>query len=318
MQIKEVKKILDNNYSFSYSSIIIGPRQFAGITYIVKAGNNNKYFVKIINKKGIPNSIATNLPVLEELNNLGLENIPQVIRTNLGGLFIETEDSVFVVFNYLEGKQTYEFNKKKLGLFISKFHTLTKEIRQEVEKESFDSYANRNFLDMFNQVFKLGNQDLINKRLKEMLLPYRQEILDDFNKFLEVIEQCKKKPQTSYVLTHGDIPINVMENKKGEQYVIDWDDILLAPPERDLWFFKDTPSLLNQYRKTFTNYKINNVFYKYYLYWRLFSDMYAFIKEIRSNKSEEHRRKNLKELKEDYLDWLRPIIKEESKLCPAK
>ena len=41
--------------------------------------------------------------------------------------------------------------------------------------------------------------------------------------------------QSGFVLTHGDAGGNLMTASDGRHFIVDWDDPLLAPPERDAW-----------------------------------------------------------------------------------
>ena len=59
-----------------------------------------------------------------------------------------------------------------------------------------------------------------------------------------------------------------------------------------------------------SNYKINELAYKFYLYNRFFEDLLGFIEEITSDKSNDHKETNLNNLKKDCFDeWLRPLIR---------
>lgn len=72
---------------------------------------------------------------------------------------------------------------------------------------------------------------------REMLIEARQDIKMTLKK-LDAIGQRARGLDVTVVLTHGDLsPGNLIKNKGGNFYVIDWSKLLLAPPERDLVYF---------------------------------------------------------------------------------
>ena len=50
------------------------------------------------------------------------------------------------------------------------------------------------------------------------------------------------------VLTHGDWPFNLLQSADGTIYLVEWDELLLAPAERDIWFARDDPAFSRGYR----------------------------------------------------------------------
>ncbi len=99
--------------------------------------------------------------------------------------------------------------------------------------------------------------------------------------------------------------------------LIDWDDILLAPPERDTWFLyggEKWNDFLEIYRKRNPEYTLDPIYYKFYLHQRYFADMTDWLNNILGNVlTEEEKFKQFAELKSDcFEDWLRPLVREYS------
>jgi hypothetical protein len=131
----------------------------------------------------------------------------------------------------------------------------------------------------------------------------------DYQAFTELGDRLAAQEHTM-VITHGDPGGNTLVKTPSDLYLIDWDDILLSPPERDTWFFQNKPEFIEGYRSVFPEYQVNQELSHYFTYKRYFEDLIEYFAEIRGNYTDEHRRKNLNGLRDDCLEgWLRPIVR---------
>jgi len=308
MQKTLVKQILQDSYNIVCTIISEGPRQFVAETFICTSDKGKKYFVKIIPNADFPRKVVKSLVILKELNELGLNNIASIIPTASGDLQIENSDYIFIVFSFIEGKQTQDYDKHYLGKFLAVLETYTSKVKSEVDKETFSSHVDVLFPKYFEKSLEDSN-DKIKQELKETLLPYEEELRKDWDTYKQTIQECKALSIDNYVLTHGDAPGNVMVDVHGDLNVIDWDEIMLAPPERDLWFLVGNREFMRGYIEKNRGFQINPEYYKYYLLLRLFDDLYGWMNEILSEKPKEHRQKHLNDLKKDYFEWLRPLVR---------
>ncbi len=102
----------------------------------------------------------------------------------------------------------------------------------------------------------------------------------------------------------------MIKGNDGKLYIIDWDDILLAPAERDLWFEYERKDFIDQYKNLNSNYEFKPLAYKFYVYQRHFYDLYGFLIEIYDlNASVTHKEKNYNLLKNDWGIWTMDLIK---------
>ncbi|GAB4284944.1 MAG: hypothetical protein Kow0081_2470 [Candidatus Dojkabacteria bacterium] len=133
-------------------------------------------------------------------------------------------------------------------------------------------------------------------------LNYQAIILDRFSKLQKI---CQKKVFDGR-LTHGDAPGNVLYTNE-DLFIIDWDDLKLAPIERDLWFHKGDESFFEEYGET----QLFNDYYGFYLFRRYLDDLSGFLDEIFKNRSNaDIVRKNIKGIQEDVNGWLKPPVDE--------
>ncbi len=90
-----------------------------------------------------------------------------------------------------------------------------------------------------------------------------------------------------YVICHADLhPANLLRDHTGHVFVIDWDEVMLAPKERDLLFVKKssadsgalpgTPAFFQGYGQT----EIDWIALAYYRYERVIQDLIACTQEV--------------------------------------
>jgi spectinomycin phosphotransferase len=88
------------------------------------------------------------------------------------------------------------------------------------------------------------------------------------------------------VVTHHDAPGNILKDAAGGIYLVDWDDVMLAPRERDTWFHlttaQDRAAFLPVYRRTFPDYDVDERMYAYYMLGRYFEDIEGHIERVLS------------------------------------
>jgi len=90
-----------------------------------------------------------------------------------------------------------------------------------------------------------------------------------------------------YVICHADLhPANLIRDRLGHVFVIDWDEVMLAPKERDFIFVKEsladseslpgTPAFFQGYGQT----EIDWIALTYFRYERVIQDLIACAQEV--------------------------------------
>jgi len=307
-----MEELLTSQYGFSIKSIVDGPRGFVGETHIITTTQGEKYFVKKVKRSELVEGIIKGLPVLNELQKLGIENVNYPIPTKDGSLYILEDNSIIVVFSYILGSATFNFNKPKFFKLLASIHTITPQVKTPLRKETFDI----SYKDKVEAYMDLGlnrePKDQIERETNKGMNKHTEELHNYWMEFVQLAEKCETK-QGSFVLTHGDAAGNVVMDLRGNVYIVDWDEIMLAPPERDNWFHLDPIAkitFLPEYRKYVPKYTPDKEFFKYYLYNRFFEDLYGFLEGIYdSSFPKEKRQSYLKGLNNDCFNWLLPLMR---------
>jgi aminoglycoside phosphotransferase (APT) family kinase protein len=70
-------------------------------------------------------------------------------------------------------------------------------------------------------------------RARELLSNSRDGVAEEFRRYDELVDRVRQSPERM-VLTHGEPhSANVLRQRDGQLLLIDWDTMLIAPPERD-------------------------------------------------------------------------------------
>lgn len=295
--MQELKNLLSNNYDIDIQSIDLAPRGFVGETYIVST-SKDKYFLKVFKNNRYFVNVLQSLPVLKELKELGITYINSPIPTQRGDLYIKNEDRYYILFNFIEGKNTWDYDKHGVYEHLIQIHKSTDEIRSSVKREDFRiEYA---------EVFE--EKSLQYKNIP-LIATYLDEILKHWESFKELSRILQERSFNMYI-THGDAFGNIIKDKN-DLYIIDWDDLLLAPIERDLWFFYENERIAGLYKEEFPGFNIDKDLLLYYIYKRFFDDLLGFFELL--EKEDINKEDVIKEIQKDCFDWTYKMIKKITK-----
>ena len=310
---EKIRTILFNDYGLVESILSDAPQGFVADTCYAQSGEQ-KFFVKILKSS---DNLEAGLPILLELKNRGINNINFPVPTKTGRLSVAFEERVLVLFNFVEGDWTFSYNFEKYADLIARLHAITNQVKKEVKKYNYDLPF---LVALKESLNKISDLDCVNETEKNL----KQIIVDNKDEFVEVIKRMQalsdkmKNKQVKLFITHGDAPSNIIKDKNGEVYLIDWDDLLLAPAERDTWFHVNTnqeTEFLKTYKMLNPDYEIDFEACAFYLHRRYLDDLEGFISRILDvNSSEQQKKTSLRGLENDCLMWLGPRIQRIQKM----
>lgn len=280
--------ILKEYYDFDVIDILTAPRGFCAETYFIHT-SSEKYFIKIYNNPKFTGNVEESLPVLYELNKLGVRNITCPIRTKQGDFLIKLEGKLYVLFNYIEGTATMDFHVEDYLDLLTDIYLKTPKLNYlEIPKETFSTEAAKVYEKYFDYFYNYNGEGTIELLAKEMLLSRKKELDAHLETYLQTAKLCQSI-DSEYYLTHSDGSGNVMVNGS-ELYIVDWDGLMLAPLERDMWFYVDDEGKLNIFKemmsKKGTAYNFNKEYFKYYVYNRFFEDLEGYLAGIAESNDE--------------------------------
>lgn len=306
---ESLKEFLEKEYPFNITSIRIGPRGFVAETFIIETEEKEIFFVKAAHREGSARCIEEGLPVIHELYNLGYTQIPHPILTNSGLFFVDFDDHIVVVFNYIDGEWSFKCDFSQVVSLMANLHSLSIQVKQPLPNEKFILLKADAYQKHFKDILELKTQDPTLSKLAVLIRSKENHLKKTWELFQSYISEIQSL-QLPSVITHGDIMCNTIDGTDGKVYIVDWDYIVSAPAERDNWFLLDPSTrskFLNIYHTIIPDYSPNETAYRYYLLWRYFDDIEGFLNEILNTEDDIHKKRNLTEL-HDLFKWLDPAV----------
>ena len=287
-----IASVLERQYGLAASQFTFLPLGYDVNTavYRLETQDSRSYFLKL--RKGTFSPISVELP--KYLSEIGLRTIIAPIKTQAGQLYSWMEPYSTILYPFVQGKDGYEVQLSDqqwthLGQTLSTVHAaqIPIELRQQIPSETYDPQwraSASHFLDLIpHETFR----DPIASQLAEFMLAKR-EIIGHLIQRAHKLAQSLQDQRLEFVLCHSDAhPGNFHITEKGDLYLVDWDNPIYAPRERDLMCIGggmsgDQPGGREE-RSFYQGYgriNIHQAALAYYRYERIIQDIAEFCKQI--------------------------------------
>ena len=258
--------------------------------YHVQAQAGAEYFLKL--RLGEFNPITVAVPHL--LNSQGIHAVMAPIQTHIGQLVSTLENFTIILYPYIPGKDGYQVSLVdldwvELGWTLKSVHhaPLPPSIALSIPREVFDPQWRKNVKYFQSQVEQRSYTDPVAKRLSAFMKTKQDEISHMVKRAEELAHTLSQQP-LDLVLCHSDAhPGNFLVADSGELYLVDWDNPIFAPKERDLMFFGsgmsgDQPGGLEEssFYQGYGPVEVDQRALAYYRYERIIQDIAEFCKQL--------------------------------------
>lgn len=281
--------------------------------YRAVADQGMAYFVKL--RRSNFDEIAVTLPKF--LSDQGIGQIIAPLATSAGRLWASLDGFRVILYPFVEGHNGYEVDLSdshwvELGATLRRIHTaampsaLTRCIPQEAYSPRWREMV-RSFLQC------IGNAtygDDAAAKLAEFLKARHAEILDLVGRADRLAGMLQAR-SPEFVVCHSDIHAgNVLIDADGALYIVDWDNPILAPKERDLMYagggqFANRRTPEEEERLFHQGYgpaAIDPFAMAYYRYERIVEDIAVFCEQLLlSDQGGEDREQSLRYLASNFL-----------------
>lgn len=232
---------LNINYGIKVAQLTLLPIGADMNASVYKAETHDKlsYFIKL--KRGHHHNISAS--IITFLHDAGIKHIIPPVKTTLGKSIQHIDSFTLIVFPFIEGHDGFNRDLTHeqwvtLGKEIKKIHNIDvpTSIQLKIRREDFSPKWREAVRSLYIQIESASDIDEISSKLVKLMKSKSLVI----HRLVDRAEQLAKKIQDQlpeYVLCHSDIHGgNVLINRNDNIYIVDWDDPIMAPKERDLMF----------------------------------------------------------------------------------
>ncbi|MBN9393274.1 MAG: aminoglycoside phosphotransferase family protein [Chloroflexi bacterium] len=242
--------VLEKEYGLKIDNFEFLPVGAAGWSYRAETAPQGRWFVKLRQGKVYPPAVE--IPVVLR-QSLKTELLLPALPTRQGDLWAETANFYLAVYPYLTGHNAMDLplndtNWQKIGRFFAGLHSAGKIpiLSDFLKVEKFNSDCQQIAPEVLNEALH-KNHEGVALILEKFIREKAAEITRIIARTRQ-LGQILREKQPEMVLCHGDPNTsNIFVTETGELYVLDWDEVMLAPPERDLMFFANEKNFWQGY-----------------------------------------------------------------------
>lgn len=278
------------------------------------ATNQTGYFVKL--RSGNFDTITVDVPKF--LFDCGISQIIAPISTQSGQLSSPVGEFNLILYPFIDGDNGWEVDLEDqdwvaFGQALKKIHTvkLPSTLAARIPHEKYSSYWRERVKGFQTQVETTQFTDPEAAGLAK-LLNEKKSVVNHLIQRAEDLGTVLSAQVPNEVLCHSDIHVGntLMSNMADILYIVDWDQPILAPKERDLMFIGGglgggghTPEQEEKlFYEGYGQIEINPVVLAYYRYERVVQDIAAYSEQLLlTDEGGEDRAEGLRQISSQFL-----------------
>ena len=195
------------------------------------------YFLKL--RSGIFDETSVALPKF--LSDQGIEQIIALLATKSGQLWANVDAFKTILYPFVEGHNGYEVDLSDrqwadLGAALKRIHTaiLPPQLIRRIQRETYAPQGRKIVKTFLVQIEDDTFGDPVAVELAAFLKSKNDEVLDLVRR-AERLALSLQAHSPDFILCHSDLHAgNVLIDASGALFIVDWDNPILAPKERDL------------------------------------------------------------------------------------
>lgn len=283
--IESIIHCLNIHYGISATALTLLPlgADINASVYKAETKNNQSYFVKLKRGRRYDMSVAT----LALLQASGIQEIIPPIKTTHSEQTQSLNDSTLTVYPFVNGQNGFSHILTDnqwitLGKVLRQLHEIDipPSIKNLIRKEAYSDKWRKAVRLLYAYVDSDLSGDEVALRLQAYMKEQRAVILHLVDR-AEALSQKIQEQSPEFVLCHSDIHGgNVLIDENGSIFIVDWDDPIIAPKERDLMFIGggvanvwNKPYEEEIFYKGYEKTEINKTILAYYRHERIVEDI---------------------------------------------
>jgi len=281
--------------------------------YRVVAEDETPYFVKL--RRGVFDETAVALPKF--LSDQGIVQIIVPLATKTGQLWASLDAFKLILYPFVEGHNGYEVDLSDrhwfdFGTALKSIHTVKvpPALISRIQRETYSPQWREIVKTFLERVEDDAFDDLVAVKLAAFLKAKRDEVLDLVGRAERLAEALLAR-SPEFVLCHSDIHAgNILIDANDDLYIVDWDNPILAPKERDLMFIGGGQGFAGHtaqeeetlFYRGYGQTQIDPIALAYYRYERIVQDIAIYCEQLfLTNEGGEDREQSLQYLTSDFL-----------------
>jgi spectinomycin phosphotransferase len=232
---------LNTNYGIKVTRLTILPvgADMNASVYKAEALDQSSYFIKL--KRGHHHDVSATIITL--LHDAGIQQIIPPIKTTLGQSIQYIDDFTLIVSPFVDGQDGFSRDLTdnqwvRLGKVIKQIHEIDvpPSIKLMIRREDYSPRWREAVRSLYAHIESEPSSDEISSQL----MTFMKNKASVIHRLVDRAEQLGEEIQKQlpdFVLCHSDIHGgNVLMDGNDIIYMVDWDDPIMAPKERDLMF----------------------------------------------------------------------------------
>ncbi len=271
---------------------------------------------RVVSEQGTPYLLKVTLRPLYEpgclvpryLRDQGITSVVAPVPTKSNALWTKLVDWTVIVYPFIDGDTNWtgmtNEQWKEVGTIFQRIHRvqLSPEGFESLRKETFDPTEYTRWVHAFETQHLHSRHDGngSSHALRASWVTY-QSTIHTAVASLEKLAEVLQSQIFPYVICHADLhPANLIGDHAGHVFVIDWDEVMLAPKERDFIFVREPQA--NTFWQGYGQREIDWMLLSYYLWERVVQDVIAYAQDVcfRDDLGEETRT-DIAQLFHEYL-----------------
>ena len=261
------------------------------VVYRAVARGGDPYFVKL--RSGIFDETSVELP--KYFSDQGIRQVIAPLPSKTGRLWGHLDDYRIILYPFIEGRDGYEVvlsesQWAEFGAALKRIHTLSlpPALAGRIQRETFSPQWRHTVKTLLEQIPDAHFDDPVAKNTALFMTDRRKETLD----LVERAERCAQvlmAQPPDFVLCHSDVhAANILVDARGAFYIVDWDNPILAPKERDLMFIGGAQGFIGRtaqeeealFYQGYGPARVDPIALAYYRYERIVTDIAIYCEQL--------------------------------------
>jgi len=258
--------------------------------YKAQTHNQLSYFVKL--KRGHHNDISA--IIIELLRKAGIQHIIPIVKTIRGKSTQRIEGFTLTVSPFFDGQDGFSRDLTDdqwvtLGKAMKQIHEMNVplSIQSKLRQESYSPQWRKAVRSFYPLIESEPSGDVIAANL----LTFMKKHTDKIHRLVDRAEHLAQKAQdqsSEFVLCHSDLHGgNIFIDENDVLYIVDWDEPIMAPKERDLMFIGggvanvwNNPHEKDLFYKGYGKTDVNATLLAYYRHERIVEDIAVYGQQL--------------------------------------